>query len=89
MGTVRRAGRAPAGGAAAAKGKKGSIEQEVSENVVDVLCSWLLLGGLTASVPYLNFMIPNVCSGSTDTVRKCNLCAQPFRIVLIGSFQFS
>jgi len=64
MAPVRKAVRTAAG-----KGKAGgSIEQEVYENMVDVLASWALLAGLTCSVPYVNFMVGKLCSGSSETL---------------------
>ncbi|EKX45688.1 hypothetical protein GUITHDRAFT_138891 [Guillardia theta CCMP2712] len=55
------------GSAHAGKGKSKNLgfEEEVTANLTDVLCTWILLAGMSCTVIWSEFAIPRMCSRSS------------------------
>ena len=41
---------------------KGGLEGEITANLVDVVCTWMMLGGMCLSAVWINWAVPRLCA---------------------------
>lgn len=57
---------------------KGGLEGEVSKNLVDVVCTWVMLAGMVGSAFWVDWAVPTFCAkaDASETVcgQSCTCC---------------
>ena len=54
---------------------KGGLEGEVGNNLIDVVCTWIFLGGMALSAVWVEWAAPRFCGGSDPKDTVNNKCA--------------
>ena len=50
---------------------KGGLEGEVSRNLLDVVCTWIMLIGMVASWFWSEWAVPKFCASSSASEKVC------------------
>ena len=52
---------------------KGGLEGEIGRNLVDVVCTWIMLSGMALSAFWIDWAVPRFCdSNANDKVIHCD-----------------